>query len=82
MAQSPLLSTQTLLNASSYLSDAKGLEVANNPERISLQSRIISVINDYLKKKKMKDVDIDAVAAVLYLALNEVRESICLRCHY
>jgi hypothetical protein len=82
MAQSPLLATQTLLNASSYLSDARGLEVANNPERISLQSRIISVINDYLRKKKMKEVDIEAVAAVLYLALNEVRSLIHLESNH
>jgi hypothetical protein len=32
----------------------------------------ISVINDYLRKKKMREVDIEAIAAVPYLALNEV----------
>lgn len=49
--------------------------MAKSPETIGLQSRIISVINEYLRRKRMKDVDIDAVAAVFYLALNEVRKS-------
>jgi hypothetical protein len=72
MVQSPLLSTIPLLNASCYLSDARGLEVAKSSEAIALQSRIISVINEYLRRKKMKEVDTDAVAAVFYLAMNEV----------
>jgi hypothetical protein len=75
ITQSPLLATVPLLSASCYLSNESGVEVAKSPETIRLQSRIISVINEYLRRKKMKDVDIDAVAAVFYLALNEVRNS-------
>lgn len=75
IAQSPLLTTIPLLSASCYLSNESGVEVAKSPETIGLQSRIISVINEYLRRKRMKDVDIDAVAAVFYLALNEVRKS-------
>jgi hypothetical protein len=32
----------------------------------------MSDINEYLKKKRLKEVEIDAVAAVFYLAMNEV----------
>lgn len=71
IVQSPLLATIPLLNASCYLSNERGLEVAKSSETITLQSRIISVINGYLRKKKMKEVDTDAVAAVFYLAMNE-----------
>jgi hypothetical protein len=75
VVQSPLLATIPLLNASCYLSNVRGQEVARSEETISLQSRIISVINGYLRRKKMKEVDLDAIAAVFYLAINEVRFS-------
>lgn len=71
--QSSLLATVPLLNASCFLSDAKGLEIVQSPEIIALRSRTLSVINEYLRRKKLKEVEIEAVAAVFYLAMNEVK---------
>jgi len=72
MVQSPLLSGLTLLSSSCYLSDARGLESGKSSETMTIKSRVISTINNYLKKKRMKDVEIDALAAVMYLAFSEV----------
>lgn len=66
------MSTVTILSASCYQSEIRGLEVAKSPETIAIQGKIISVINENLKKKKLKDMGYDAIAAVMYLAMNEV----------
>lgn len=70
--QSPLMSTVTILSASCYQSEVKGLDVAKCPETITIQGKVISVINEHLRKKKLRDVGYDAAAAVMYLAMNEV----------
>jgi len=71
LVQSPLLSGLILLSASCYQFDARGLSVANS-ETIALRGKVISVINEYLKKRRLREVSVDAVAAVLYVAMNEV----------
>jgi hypothetical protein len=72
IVQSPLMSSLTILSASCYQSEVRGLNVAKCPETIAIQGKIISVINEHLRKKKLKDVGYDVIAAVMYLAMNEV----------
>ena len=72
IVQSPLMSSVTILSASCYQSEVRGLEVAKFRETITIQGKIISVINEHLRKKKLKDIGYDAIAAVMYLAMNEV----------
>jgi hypothetical protein len=74
IVQSPLMSSVTILSASCYQSEVRGLDVAKCTETIAIQGKIISVINEYLRKKKLKEVGYDAIAAVMYLAMNEVGE--------
>jgi hypothetical protein len=73
IVQSPLMSSVTILSASCYQSEIRGLEVAKCPETIAIRGKIISTINAHLRKKKLKGVGNDAIAAVMYLAMNEVR---------
>lgn len=68
------MSSVTILSASCYQSEIKGLDVAKVPETIAIQGQIISVINEHLRRKRLKDVGYDAIAAVMYLAMNEVRK--------
>lgn len=73
MAQSEMLSQQMLLSASCWQSFVKGDEVWSNEEAITMQSRAVSAINAHFREKTMKDVGLEAIAAVLYFAMNEVR---------
>jgi hypothetical protein len=74
IATSPLMTSLTILSAAYYQSDIRGLDVTKSPEIFAIQGRIISVINDHLKRKKMKDLEYDVIAAVMYLAMNEVSQ--------
>ena len=62
----------TILAASSYQSEVRGLDVAKCPETIAIQVKIISLVNKYLEKQKDKEIHYDAMAAIMYLASNEV----------
>jgi hypothetical protein len=69
------MTSLTILSAAYYQSDIRGLDVTKSPEIFAIQGRI-SVINDHLKRKKMKDLEYDVIAAVMYLAMNEVSQDV------
>jgi hypothetical protein len=66
------MSSVTILSASCYQSDIRGLNVSESQETMAIQGNMISLIDEHIEKKILEDVGYDAIAAVMYLAMNEV----------